>query len=55
MYILFFNERHPYGFFAAGAGFLCAHTRKKNLYKARFVSMDTTYVNSGEKDGLKHT
>ena len=48
-------ERYPDSIFAAGGG-LSAHTRKKtttNLQQACFVSMDTTDINSGEKNGLK--
>ena len=45
----------PTAFLLLGRGSFVPTQEKKNLYKARFVSMDTTYVNSGEKDGLKHT
>ena len=55
MYIYFFLERYPHGIFAARGALVSAQEKKttKNLQQACFVSMDTTYINSGEKNGLK--
>ena len=46
-------ERYPHSIFAAGGALVPAQEKKTNLQQACFVSMDTTDINSVEKNGLK--